>query len=183
MSVPERIETDVVVLRRRRDADSPTMVDMIAGSLDHLAPWMAWLADGFDPDATYANGVEAERSWVDGTMFQYLLEADGSPVGTVALHLAGGGAAEIGYWLVAGAEGHGYVRSAVAELLAIAFDRLGLARIEIWHDEANVRSAGVPDALGFRVRERFTHPREPRFGNEVGVDVVHELTAAEWAQR
>ena len=49
MSVPERVETGVVVLRRRREADSPAMVEMIAGSLDHLSPWMGWLADGFDP--------------------------------------------------------------------------------------------------------------------------------------
>ena len=183
MSVPECVETDVVVLRRRREADSATMVAMIAGSLDHLAPWMGWLADGFDPVSTYENGVESEAQWAAGRTFQYLIEAGGRPVGTVALHVGDGGVAEIGYWLVADAEGHGYARSAVAVLVRIGFEELGLDRIEIWHDEANVRSGAVPAALGFRIRDRFTHPREPRHGNEIGVDIVHELTASEWAAR
>ena len=183
MSVPERVETGGVVLRRRREADSPAMVEMIAGSLDHLSPWMGWLADGFDPASTYANGVESEAEWESGRTFQYLLEAAGQPVGSVALHVGAGGVAEIGYWLVAGAGGRGYVRSAVAELVRIGFEELALDRIEIWHDEANVRSGAVPDALGFRMRERITHPREPRHGSEMGVDIVHELTAREWSAR
>jgi len=183
MSVPERVETGGVVLRRRREADSPAMVEMIAGSLDHLSPWMGWLADGFDPASTYENGVESEAEWDAGATFQYLLEIDGQPVGSVALHVGDGGVAEIGYWIVADAEGHGFVRTAVAELVRIGFEEVGLDRIEIWHDEANVRSGAVPAALGFRVRDRFTHPREPRHGNEVGVDIVHELTASEWAAR
>ena len=183
MSAPERVVTDAVVMRRRREEDSPAMVEMIASSLDHLMPWMGWLADGFDPESTYENGREADAEWETGRTFQYLLEADGRLVGSAALHVGDGGVAEVGYWLVAGAEGHGYVRAAVAALVRIGFEDVGVEKIEIWHDEANVRSAAVPDALGFRVRDRLTHPREPRHGNEIGVDIVHELTAQEWLAR
>lgn len=180
--MPERIETPAVLLRRRTQPDSDAMVAMIEGSLEHLSAWMEWLADGFDPATTYENGRDAERAWAHGTMFQYVLEAECRPVGTVAVHVDGD-AGEVGYWLVRDAQGRGYARTAVAALVEAAFERLGLARIEIWHDEANRRSGAIPDALGFRRRDRFTHPRRPRHGAEAGVDVVHEITAAEWRAR
>ncbi|MFC3895958.1 hypothetical protein ACFOWZ_31165 [Lentzea rhizosphaerae] len=50
-----------------------------------------------------------------------------------------------------------------------------MRRVQIWHDEANVASSGVPRRLGFTEIERRTPSRQPAIGKRVGVDVVWEL--------
>ncbi|NGY63931.1 GNAT family N-acetyltransferase, partial [Lentzea sp. NEAU-D13] len=82
---------------------------------------------------------------------------------------------EIGYWLHPGHTGRGHATSAAAELVEFAFALDGVRGVQIWHDEANIASGGVPRRLGFTKIGRRTPPREPAFGNRVGVDVVWEL--------
>jgi RimJ/RimL family protein N-acetyltransferase len=59
---------------------------------------------------------------------------------------------EIGYWVRASAEGHGYVAETVKLLTDFAFTSLGAQRVMIRCDARNTRSAAVAERLGF-VRE------------------------------
>lgn len=56
---------------------------------------------------------------------------------------------EIGYWLRDDATGRGYVTEAVAALTWTCFERLAAARVEIYCDPRNVRSADVARRVGF----------------------------------
>lgn len=66
---------------------------------------------------------------------------------------------EIGYYLAAEAEGHGFAREALAAAVVFGFETLGAARLLIRCRPDNPRSVAVAEALGFRplpVRARPT---------------------------
>ena len=71
-------------------------------------------------------------------------------------------AREIGYWIRADAEGHGYVTEAVAALTRVGFELDDVEWVEIRCDPANERSAAVPRRLGYRheatLRGRLAYP-------------------------
>lgn len=58
--------------------------------------------------------------------------------------------AEIGYYLAAEAEGHGYAREALAAAVAFGFDTLHTARLLIRCQASNPRSCAVAQAAGFQ---------------------------------
>lgn len=185
MSVREQVVLPGATMRRLRVDDAEAMIEAVTASVEHLSPWMAWLADGYDPASTRANAEESEGAWSAGTQLQYVLVDDERILGSAALHVEDPDrrVGEVGYWLRPEAVGRGLARAAVAVLLDVAFDDIGLERVELWHDAANVRSGRVPDALGMRERERRTPPRDEPFGAEAGIDVVHEITREEWRAR
>lgn len=59
-------------------------------------------------------------------------------------------AAEIGYYLAADAEGHGYAREALAAAVMFGFDTLHAARLLIRCQATNPRSCAVAEAAGFQ---------------------------------
>lgn len=57
---------------------------------------------------------------------------------------------EIGYYLAAEAEGHGYAREALTAVLEFGFGVLGAERLLIRCQVGNPRSCAVAEAVGFR---------------------------------
>lgn len=73
-------------------------------------------------------------------------------LGGTGLHTrAGEGAREIGYWIHVAHVRQGYATEAAAALTRVAFEIVGVGRVEIRCDPRNVASAGVPRKLGFRL--------------------------------
>ena len=56
----------------------------------------------------------------------------------------------MGYWLAPQARGRGYATAAVRLVARWGFDRLGLARLELFTDVDNVASQNVATRCGFR---------------------------------
>ena len=152
----DELRGDRVVIRPYREEDAQTLMDAINESRDHLRPWMPWANDH--------QAVEETRTWIVRSLAQRLLResfnlslweiASGRFLGAVGLHPRGWDARafEIGYWVRASAEGHGYVSEAVRLLTDYAFDTLSANRVAIHCDARNQRSAAVAERLGF-VRE------------------------------
>jgi len=88
------------------------------------------------------------------------------------------GSLEIGYWTHASHVRRGHAARAARLLTSKAFSLPGISRVEIHHDKANVRSAGVPRRLGYRfVGEQ---PDEIRAPAEVGIDCAWVVDPQEW---
>lgn len=177
----EQLAHDGVRLRRWRLADAAALYAAVAGSLDHLAPWMAWAQEGYDRADAAEFLAQCDRAWRSGEAYNYAILApdDGVVAGSCGLLArAGPGGLEIGYWLRRDYTGRGLVTRATAGLVAEAF-RIGAGWVEIQHDAANLRSAGVPERLGFTtVGHRLAE--EPTAGsNRSGVNVVWRRTRAE----
>lgn len=78
-------------------------------------------------------------------------------------------------------QGKGYAAEAVAEVLRLGFDELGLHRIHGRCDSRNVASASLMEALGMR---REAHLRENELVKGEWTDeLVYAMLSSEWKQR
>lgn len=151
---PERMPAGDVALRRMRRGDADNFLATVNENLEHLRPWMPWAQEPHTHagQADYLARVEA--AWKLGTEYGYGIWSpdERELLGACGLHARiGPGALEIGYWIARRHTGRGYAKAAATALTRAALSLPGVNRIEIHCDEANVRSAAVPKALGFRL--------------------------------
>ena len=92
------------------------------------------------------------KRWEDGTEQTWAMRDGDTLAGAIGLYRAGGGAAEIGYWVAPGSRGRGFTAEAARAMVDWAFSTEGLelARIEWRAVVGNVASARVARTLGFR---------------------------------
>ncbi|MER7580675.1 GNAT family N-acetyltransferase [Kitasatospora sp. NPDC097691] len=151
------IELGGLTLRRfAGDADLDEYAAVIEDSLEHLRPWMPWVAEHSRARTAEYLAERAER-WASGTDFAYAVVLDGAIVGACGLYRRDDSPAdvrEIGYWLHPAATGRGLATRATAALVEQAFHLPGVAHVDIVHDPANRASGAVPARLGFTVRLR-----------------------------
>ena len=157
MDVPERIETDNLVLRMPRRGDGPTVNAAVQASLDELGPWLPWAGAGLSVDESEANCRRQQARFILREDFVFLIferRADGGEgelLGGTGLHRIDWALRrfEIGYWRKTGCEGRGFVTEAVRALARLAFDALDARRVEIRMDDNNTRSWRVAERAGF----------------------------------
>lgn len=154
-------------------------------SLEPVARWMtmlptdldAWRAD-FDKRHPYALMVVLDGE-VIGDLF---LKTEDAWAQAEVRDRARDVMAEIGWCLAPAHEGHGYATEAVRELLAIAFDGLGLRRVVANSFEANEPSWRLMERVGMR-REALTLGESLHRHGEWLDSVAYGLLAEEWRNR
>ena len=157
LDVPERLETERLVLRCPRPGDGPAVNVAVCESLEGLRPWMPWAkaAPSIDDSEAYCRRMHAKfllREDLVLLIFERGSEGAAGPVlGAVGLHRIDWVARcfEIGYWRRKGLGGLGIVSEAVQGLARMAWDRLDARRLEIRMDEDNVPSRNVAERAGF----------------------------------
>ena len=150
-----RLEIDGLVLRRERVGDEDLLASTVKANLAHLRPWMPWAV----PEAATAQAqrerlTTAEQSWEDGSDYTFLLldAAEEEVRGVFGLHRRiGPDGIELGYWLDRSVTGHGFATAGARALTAEALQLPDISRVEIHCDEANERSRGIPERLGYRL--------------------------------
>jgi RimJ/RimL family protein N-acetyltransferase len=163
---PERIDAGPILLRRWAPGDAPALVEAVAASHSHLRPWMTWALDEPTLEAETAFIDQSVRAFEDGTEFLYgMFTPDGAIAGGCGLRAHPGTAMlEIGYWVHAGHTRRGYASAAARALTEAALALPGITSVEIHCDAANLASAAVPRALGYRldrvVEDRIAAPGE-----------------------
>ncbi|MFD5467003.1 GNAT family N-acetyltransferase [Kitasatospora sp. NPDC127059] len=169
---------EVTLRRFRGEADLPEFFRVIEESLEHLRPWMPWVAEH-----SLAKTTEflAERSalWENGTDFTYAILLDGAIVGTCGLFRRADtpeDGREIGYWLHPAATGRGVATRTARALTEQAFRLPGVAFVEIVHDPANRASGAVPARLGFT--RHLRRPSEAIAPAETGEELIWRLHRA-----
>src|SRR5947209_16152393 len=155
----EELQGERVLLRPYCESDAQALFEAMIESRDHLRPWM--------PFADEHQTIDESRNWIIQQMAHWLLRDDlvlsiweqstGRYLGGTGLypHDWEIGYFEIGYWLRATAESHGYVTESVRLLTDYAFDNLKANRLEIRCDELNTRSAAIPKRLGYLLDGRY----------------------------
>ena len=153
---PERIDLPDGRALVRWSADrAAAAATSINESLDHLAPWMAWASEPATEAALAVFFAAGEELWDQRRDFGYSIVegAEARIVGGCGLHgrLDEHGL-EIGYWVHVDRIGQG-VATVVSEALTdAAFGIPGIHRVRIQCDDRNVRSARVPEKLGYVLR-------------------------------
>jgi len=153
IEVPERLQTERLLLRPPRPGDGPAICEAVAASLAELRPWMPWAQGEPTPEEAEAN---ARR-----TLAKFMLREDltfalfdantGQVLGGTGLHRIDWSLPrfEIGYWCRTGFTGRGLVSEAVRALSRMAFDTLMAQRVEIRMDDRNAGSRRVAERAGF----------------------------------
>jgi len=178
--LPARIDlADDLHLRWFTEADAEGLARSVGESLDHLRPWMPWAN-------TESTSVEFQRRRLRtlpalrdrGDEWQYGLFRTGCDdvLGSFGLMTRRGpGTLEIGYWLHVEEGGQGLATTAASALTDLARATPGVDLVIIWCDEANVRSAAIPQRLGYTLRR--TESRPPEAPSESGRMQIWTVTA------
>lgn len=151
--LPERIEGRGLLLRRWLIGDAELLDRAVMANLDHLRPWMPWVAEEpRSPAERRALLSRWEREW-EGGGDVYLGVFHGDEVaGGCGLHRRRGpGTLEIGYWTHVSFLRRGIATRAATLLTDAALAVPGIDRVEIHHDKANAASAEIPPRLGYRL--------------------------------
>ena len=155
--VPERIETERLILRVARGDDGATLNAAVCESLDDLRVYMPWAQTA--PTLARSNGdcrrMQAKFLLRDDlAMFMFERRADGSEgdfIGGTGLHRIEWTVRrfELGYWCRSSRQGRGYVTEAAQALTRFAFEQLRARRVEVRMDDTNERSWRVAQRAGF----------------------------------
>ena len=134
-------------VRQYRLDDVPAMHEAIVESLDHLRPWMPWVA--LEP-LTLPQRTAMVRCWLDEGTENLVIVVDGIYAGGTGLHdRIGPTGREIGYWVRASMIRRGIATEAARQLTDRALAVPGVDHVEIHHDKANLASRRVPEKLGY----------------------------------
>jgi ribosomal-protein-serine acetyltransferase len=172
---------DFALRRWRADSDFEPLFRMIEESLDHLRPWLPWVARHC-AEATRTFLAGCGPKWQNGEAYNYAISGDSTLVGSCSMYRVGNRYRAdnprgliIGYWLHPAATGRGIATRAAAVMAAEAFAMPDVEYVEIVHDVANTASGAIPRRLGFTEvrREQVVPPAAP---SDRGVDMVWRLT-------
>jgi len=143
-----------VTTRLVATSDAPELAALLAANRKFLAPY-----EPFRPEEFYT--AEGQRTHLEdvlrtttaGTALPHVIVDDGRIVGRITLTGIIRGpflSADLGYWVAEPANGRGVASAAVARILRIAFDELGLHRVEAGTLVHNAASQRVLQRNGFR---------------------------------
>jgi RimJ/RimL family protein N-acetyltransferase len=150
---PERIELSGgrALVRWTPDRAVKAVVS-INESLEHLKPWMAWAQEPATEAGLSTVFAAGEELWDRRRDFGYsIVEGDDERIiGGCGLHgrLDEHGL-EIGYWVHVDRVGRGLATEVSRALTDAAFAIPGVERVRIQCEDINVRSARVPEKLGY----------------------------------
>lgn len=149
--LPERIAAERLGIRTWRPQDGPAMEQLIASSLDHLRPWMAWARHEpitIEQRRRMFTRWESYRASGSGAVYAVFHRRE--LIGGCALHRrVGRRSLDVGYWLGANATGKGHATAIVGALIETAVSLEDIDFLQISHDAANTASGAVADRLGF----------------------------------
>lgn len=178
--LPDKIETECLVLRVRTVADAEDIFDYAS------LPEVAYPA-GFPPVKTledeiyYLEHILPERNQKENLPAGYGIVVKGTDkiVGSVDFnHRYGDDVLELGYTLHSDYWGRGYVPEAARALIDLAFKDLGLHKIELTFFGYNLQSKRVAEKLGFTLEARIRDRKDAQ-GNCCD-DLRYALLKSEW---
>lgn len=164
--VAYRIVTPRLVLRCWEPRDAPLLCESIAASLEHLRATMLWAKqepESVEQKAERLRGMRARFDLDQDYVMGAFDREERSVVGGTGLHpRVFEGGLEIGYWVDARHLRKGFASEMSMALTRVAFEALGMNRVEIHVDTRNIASQGVARKLGFKheatLPERVGHP-------------------------
>ena len=143
---------DEITLRVFAEGDAEQVAETVLRNREHLEVFMHWMTPDYSIESAtdfIARSIETvdSKSGIGFGIFrgrQFI-----GSIGFVYFDWVAR-KTEIGYWIDKREEGKGVVTGVCVRLIRYAFDELRLNRIEIRCSTENLRSAAIPERLGFR---------------------------------
>lgn len=147
---PYKIDEDLS-LKLVAEKDAPILFELTSASREYLREWLPWV------DKTKT--VEDTKTYIQNCVTEYaenksmttVILYKGKEVGVVSFNTMdwSNQNASIGYWLGEEFQGKGIMTRAVSGLTTLAFQDLGLHRVDIQAATENTKSRHIPERLGF----------------------------------
>ena len=136
--------------------DAPALAELFTINRDFLAPWNPIPPEGFFTAGGQRRAIdEVLHDHKRGTRVPHVIVDGELIVGRITLSNIVRGAFQscnVGYWVDGGHNGLGFASAAVREIVDLAFEQLGLHRVEAGTLPHNIASQRVLERNGF---ERF----------------------------
>jgi ribosomal-protein-alanine N-acetyltransferase len=135
-------------------ADVPVLAELVRINRDFMAPYEPPRSEGFfteEGQRALVRGLLAMHAQ-DRTLPHVVLDEDGAVVGRITLNEIVRGpfqSCSLGYWVSEHAGGRGLATAAVRHICDVAFDDLGLHRVQAGTLVDNHRSQRVLEKCGF----------------------------------
>lgn len=168
-----------ITLREISLADVGDIFYTIDTQRDYLRQWL--------PFVDYTKEENDTRAFVQGVIDRqeknYIIRENCKFVGLIGFKDIDtiNRKAEIGYWLSECAQGKGIVTQSVKSLLKLAFEEMGLNRIQIKAAADNWKSRHIPERLGF-ANEGIERDGELLAGNKFTDIVIYGLLKKEFKE-
>ncbi|HEX4127423.1 MAG TPA: GNAT family N-acetyltransferase [Acidimicrobiales bacterium] len=180
LQVPTLVATPVV-LRPYGSSDLPLVRQAAA---DPLIPTISSIPRHYTDDAGRAFIQRQHARSAEGDGYSFVIASateSNAGLGSIGMWLRDieSGRASIGYWLVAGARGHGLAAHALRAVVSFAFGDLRIPRLHLFVEPWNVASARTAEAAGFG-REAALRGWERIDGEQHDVECFAQL-CTEWA--
>jgi ribosomal-protein-serine acetyltransferase len=164
------------------ELDVAELFALVDANREYLRAWLPWVDATRREEDVRAFVADARQKAMEGVSVQFAIVEAGRIAGVIGFHEIDRPHAQvgIGYWVAEDRQGRGIVTRAVEALVAIAFDELGLNRVEIHVATENARSRAIPERLGFR-HEGVLRQAERLYDRFVDLD-AYSLIASEWLE-
>jgi ribosomal-protein-alanine N-acetyltransferase len=134
--------------------DAPALAELLRANREFLAPWDPVRSeDYFTADGQHAVvGADLQQHAQGAKLPHVILDDSGAVIGRITLNGIVRGpfqSCAMGYWVSAGHNGRGFATRAVREIVRVAFEELGLHRVQAETLLHNVRSQAVLERNGF----------------------------------
>ncbi|MBC7593319.1 MAG: GNAT family N-acetyltransferase [Kineosporiaceae bacterium] len=134
--------------------DAPVLAELLRVNRDFLAPWEPIRGEDYSTvDGQRTDIAAALERHEQGTALPHVIVEDsGRVVGRITLNGIVRGpfqSCSVGYWLGAADNGRGVATAAVRDIMRVAFEEMGLHRVEAGTLLRNVRSQRVLERNGF----------------------------------
>ena len=134
--------------------DAPILAELLHVNHDFLAPWEPIRGVDYPTVDGQLADIQAalERHEQGSALPHVILDDSGRVVGRITLNGIVRGpfqSCSMGYWVGAADNGRGLATAAVRDIMRVAFEELGLHRIQAETLLHNVRSQGVLERNGF----------------------------------
>ncbi|GAD16286.1 GNAT family N-acetyltransferase [Lentilactobacillus otakiensis] len=142
---------DHISLKLPAVTDADAMLELIDSNRKRLAEWLPWAKSMMAPSDEQKFLQYGIEKMARGDFWFAIILVDNEPAGMIDLHEFShdNQRAQIGYWLADQYQGMGVMTLCLNQLEQIAFDELGLNRLELIADVANKKSRAVAERRGF----------------------------------
>jgi ribosomal-protein-serine acetyltransferase len=169
---PYSFDSERLTIRGPLPGDGKEIHAAVLESLDELRLWMPWAAGKILNEEEYeVRAREGQMKFMsrEDLWMMLLLKETHTIIGGGGLHRIDWNVPrfEIGYWVRTSYARRGYITEAAAAITNFAFNILGAKRVEIRCDAANVRSAAIPQRLGFVHEGTLRHEDRDHITNDL----------------
>lgn len=148
-----KIITPRLIVRKYELRDAESLKEVVDRNVDHLLPWLPWAAN--EPQSIemkrelirgWDKNFEADEDYV----YAIFLKNNEQFIGGTGYHTRQGkDILEIGYWMDKNHANKGYITESSYALTKVAFQYLGIEKMEIRCMLENIASGRVPEKLGY----------------------------------